>query len=164
MWTATFNEPYFYPKRQGGIMIGPDCVGYVGQIHPATLEGYDVDQELFGFEIDLSRLVRIVPARKKHRPILKFPVAKRDIAILVPESTPILSIIFTIERTGAPILKNVHPFDIFRSDKFGEGMKSVAFSLEFGIEGRTLTDEETERAVTKILAGLEEECGASLRG
>ena len=69
----------------------------------------------------------------------------------------------TIANAAGKLLRNVKLFDIYRGANLGEGKKSLAFSLELRADDHTLTDADTEPVITKVLAALSEECGATLR-
>jgi phenylalanyl-tRNA synthetase beta chain len=157
------DHPFYYPKRQADIIINAQAVGHLGQIHPEIIESYCVPQELFVFEIDLDALAALKPAAKIFTPLSRFPSVKRDIALVVDESVTCESLIHSIRSHGAPVAREVEPFDIYRGEKLGAGKKSLAFFMEFRDDARTLTDEEADRVFEKIVAGVKEDCGAQLR-
>ncbi|VAX24337.1 Phenylalanyl-tRNA synthetase beta chain [hydrothermal vent metagenome] len=159
------RRPYYYPKRQADIVIDGQLVGHMGQIHPSIISSFEVDQELFICEIDITLLSAIEPPVGKHAGVQKFPSIRRDLAIVVDEPVTIDDITDSIGKNGAPGAITCHAavFDIFRGEKIGEGKKSVAFALEFNDKERTLTDEEIDRLFVAILSGLKADCGARLR-
>ena len=157
------SEPFFYPKRQAAVSIDGPQVGIFGQLHPETIERFDVDQGLFAFEIDLSRLARVLPTEWRYTPVSRFPSVKRDLAVVAPEDVAIARIESSIKVHGSKHLREARLFDLFRSDKVGEGKKSIAFSLLFADEGRTMTDEEVDYVFDAIVRGVETDCGATLR-
>lgn len=157
------DHPFYYPKRQADIVVNGQAVGHFGQIHPEVIESYSVPQELFVFEIDLDDLAAVKPAQKIFTPLTRFPSVKRDIALVVDESVTCESLIHSIRSHGAPVAREVEPFDIYRGEKLGAGKKSLAFFMEFRDDTRTLTDEEADRVFEKIVAGVKEDCGAQLR-
>ncbi len=157
------DHPFYYPKRQADIVINGQAVGHFGQVHPEVIESYSATQELFVFEIDLDELAAVKPAPKIFTPLSRFPSVKRDIALVVDESVTLESLIHSIRSHGAPVAREVEPFDIYRGEKLGAGKKSLAFFMEFRDDARTLTDEEADRVFEKIVAGVKEDCGAQLR-
>ena len=157
------SEPFFYPKRQAAVTIDGPQVGVFGQLHPETIDRFDVSQDLFAFEIDLSRLSRVLPTKRRYAPVSRFPSVKRDLAVVAPDEVAIAQIESSIKAHGAKHLREVSLFDLFRSEKVGEGKKSVAFSLLFADEGRTMTDEEVDTVFDAIVRGVEVDCGATLR-
>lgn len=157
------DHPFYYPKRQADIIVNGQAVGHFGQIHPEVIESYSVTQELFVFEIDLDDLAALKQTPKIFTPPPRFPSVKRDIALVVDESVTCESLIHSIRRHGAPVTREVEPFDIYRGEKLGVDKKSLAFFMEFRDDTRTLTDEEADRVFEKIVAGVKEDCGAQLR-
>ncbi len=157
------DHPFYYPKRQADIVLGSVTLGHFGQAHPKTLSAYEAPQELFLFEIDLDRLLDIEADVKMFTPINRFPSVKRDLAVVVPESVTVEQITASIRKHGAKRTREATLFDIYSGDKMIKGSKSVAFSLEFSDEEKTLTDEEANAIFEKILKGLKKDCGAELR-
>lgn len=157
------NEPFFYPKRQAAVTIEESRMGVFGQVHPETIERFEVGQDVFAFEIDLTRLSAVAPPEKQYTPLSRFPSVKRDLAVVAPDDEPIAKITESITRHGGQLLAGVTMFDLFRSEKVGEGKKSVAYSLEFAVDGRTMTDEEADKVFDAIVRGLVTDCNATLR-
>ncbi len=157
------NEPYLYPKRQAVIKVDSVDIGYMGQAHPSVSENYEVDGELFVFELDIDTLSRLAVSVVRHRGKSKFPSAKRDLAVVAPEEMSIERMVESIRKHGGKSLDDVALFDLFRSDKIGEDKKSAAFALKFRNEERTLTDDEADNTFAKIVDGLAKECNARLR-
>ena len=157
------QNPFSTRKDRRLFSIDGPQVGVFGQLHPETIERFDVGQDLFAFEIDLSRLSRILPTKRRYTPVSRFPSVKRDLAVVAPEDVAIARIESSIKIHGAKYLRETRLFDLFRSDKVGEGKKSVAFSLLFADDGRTMTDEEVDAVFDAIVRGVEADCGATLR-
>ncbi|VAX16999.1 Phenylalanyl-tRNA synthetase beta chain [hydrothermal vent metagenome] len=157
------DHPFYYPKRQADVVAGSVTLGHFGQAHPKTLGAYEAPQELFLFEIDLDRLLAVEAGVKMFTPINKFPSVKRDLAVVVPESVTVERLTVSIRKHGAKRTREAALFDIYSGDKVAKGSKSVAFSLEFSDDEKTLTDEEANAIFEKILKGLEKDCGARLR-
>ncbi|MBI5814107.1 MAG: phenylalanine--tRNA ligase subunit beta [Nitrospinae bacterium] len=157
------GHPFYYPKRQADVSVGDQVVGHFGQVHPDTLEAYEISGELFVFELNLDAIAIIGPGVKKFAQLPKFPPVKRDLAVVVDEKVTLARLIEVIRAHGGAGIAGVTPFDIYRGEKLGEGKKSVAFSLEMRAAGRTLTDEEADKVFGAIVAGLEKDCAAKLR-
>jgi len=160
---ATSAHPFYYPKRQADISVGGVALGHLGQIRPETLGGYGVEQGLFALEIDLDVVSATPSAAVKFQKLAKFPSVKRDLAVVVDMATPSAAMVECIRRHGGAIVRHVDIFDVYTGGKMEEGKKSVAFSLEFLDETRTLVDEEANAAFEKILQGLGSDHGARLR-
>ena len=107
----------------------------------------------------------IIPSNKTivYKPLSKYPSVQRDLAVVVEEQTAAGELIKAIQGAGGNNLKSVELFDIYRSPLLGADKKSMAFSLIFRSEGRTLTVEEVAKAFDKIVRALEYKFGAKLR-
>ena len=93
----------------------------------------------------------------------KYPAMVRDIAMIVDEDETVAKIEEVIKAAGTDLLKAVTLFDVYRGEQVGEGKKSVAFSLTYRHDERTLTDDETEAAHAEVLKALKEKLGAIIR-
>jgi phenylalanyl-tRNA synthetase beta chain len=99
----------------------------------------------------------------KYVPVPKYPAVERDIAIIVDEEIEVAKIEQVISKKCKKILENMKLFDVYRSEKLGENKKSIAYSLLFRAQDKTLTDEEINGAMDIIINDLNKELGAELR-
>lgn len=97
------------------------------------------------------------------RALPKFPAVTRDIALVMEEGTTVGSVLDVIRKTGGALLEKAEMFDIYRGAQLLSGKKSVAFSLTFRNAERTLSDDDVNPLMQKILAACEAECNATLR-
>ncbi|HEX6589872.1 MAG TPA: phenylalanine--tRNA ligase subunit beta [Longimicrobiales bacterium] len=108
----------------------------------------------------------IVPAAGgmiTYAPIPVHPAIERDLALLEQGGTSAAAIEATIRKAAGELLEDVQPFDVFRGGTLAAGARSIAFRLRFRAPGRTLTDEEVDRSVQKVLRALKEEHGIERR-
>ena len=114
-------------------------------------------------EVDLKMLGELRAKMGHVRSLPKYPAVTRDIALVMDEATTIGSVLKVIRKAGGALLEKAEMFDIFRGAQVGEGKKSVAFSLSFRNPDRTLSDDDVNPVLKKILAACETNCGAMLR-
>jgi phenylalanyl-tRNA synthetase beta chain len=114
-------------------------------------------------DFDLSVLLAQVPDGHVVRSVPRFPPVQQDIAVVVDESLPAEQVQAMIVQTGQPLLRDARLFDVFRGQQLGAGKKSLAYSLTFQSEERTLTDKVVAKQQAKIVQRLERELGAKLR-
>ena len=100
----------------------------------------------------------------KFTEVPRFPSVTRDIALVVDEHVRAGELTKVIARAGGRMLKEVHLFDVYQGEHVEAGKKSMAFSLKYFDAAKTLTDEEVNTAHDKVLAQVEKQCGAVLRG
>ena len=147
-----------HPGQSALISVNNDIVGLIGKIHP-TVESEDV----YILEIDLDKFLAKKVSRMKYKEISKYPEVKKDIAIVVDDKVTSKDIEVNIKKAGGSLLSSSEVFDIYTGKGIPEGKKSLAYSLTFASQNRTLTDDEINKAVEKIIERLEKELKAELR-
>lgn len=155
--------PSLHPGRSAYLVCEGDTIGYIGEVHPGVLDNYGLQQRAVVMELDLHRLaehVNLVPA---YRPLPKFPAVTRDMAFVVPEHVSVAAIDRTIKEVGGQLLKEVWLFDVYQGKQIPEGHRSLAYSMTYQAEDRTLTDEEVSALHEKIQQKLQEKFQAKLR-
>lgn len=135
----------------------------MGEIHPDVAENYEIGARAYAAELFVDRLVEFGRKEIHYTKAPKFPSMTRDIAVVVDESTPVQEIEEVIKESGTELLREIELFDIYRGEQVGEGKKSVAFSLTYRHDDKTLTDEETNAAQDAVVSALKEKLGASIR-
>jgi phenylalanyl-tRNA synthetase beta chain len=100
---------------------------------------------------------------RKYKEISKYPSAKRDLAVLVNNELKYKDVEKVIKESGGSSLKRIDLFDVFTDKKLGDKNRSMTFSLEMSANDRTLTDEEVNKVIDKIIKNLEKKLGVTLR-
>ena len=162
-YTAVANNPSYHPGRCARVTISGVDVGYLGQIHPLVAANYGMDAEVYCAEIDFDKLFALQLPEPTYTPLPKYPAVTRDIAIVCDEATTVGQAQDVITKAGGKLLRSVRLFDIYRGANLGDGKKSLAFSLTLRADDRTLTDDDSEGTISKILAALKDSLGATLR-
>ena len=162
-YTAVANNPSYHPGRCAKVTISGVDVGYLGQIHPLVAANYGMDAEVYCAEIDFDKLFALQLPEPSYTPLPKYPAVTRDIAIVCDEATTVGQAQDVITKAGGKLLRSVRLFDIYRGANLGDGKKSLAFSLTLRADDRTLTDDDSEGTISKILAALKDSLGATLR-
>ena len=157
------DKKFLHPTRSADILINGVTIGYVGQIHPNVLNELDSDKPVFGGEIYYSELKKYFNDKIIFKPISKYPIVERDLAVIVDEEIACASIIKCIKNAGGQNLDDVSLFDIYRGEQVGKGKKSMAFNLIFISYDRTLNVEEIDVNIQNILKELRTKLNAELR-
>ncbi|MBO4954363.1 MAG: phenylalanine--tRNA ligase subunit beta [Clostridia bacterium] len=164
--TLTFKpeaeHPSFHPGRTASVYIGEQYLGVFGQIHPQVLVNYDIDVPVYAAELDFETMLAVNVPPMLYKALPRFPSMNRDLALIVDRDTTAADIEACIRRAGKKMLCDVQLFDVYQGKQIEEGKKSMAYSLVFRAEDRTLTDAEVNTAVERILKALSE-MGATLR-
>jgi phenylalanyl-tRNA synthetase beta chain len=138
-------------------------VGGGGQVAAGAVDAPAWADPVLAFEVELSPAM----ARREARavtPLPAFPAIERDLALLVPDDLPAARVEACIRSAGGRLLEWVAPFDLYRGRGIPDGTRSIAYRLRFRAADRTLTDEEVDGAVGRVLRRLREELGVERRG
>lgn len=160
---AVFAEAEaFHPGRCAVVTKDGKAIGIVGELHPETLENYGIGVKAYAAKVNVTELLDIANAVKTYKPLPKFPAAVRDLAIVCDENLPVAELEKAIKRAVGSTLESVTLFDVYKGKQIAEGKKSVAYSIAMRSHEGTLTDEQSDAAVKRVLKELEK-LGAELR-
>jgi phenylalanyl-tRNA synthetase beta chain len=144
--------------------LGKSEIGTGGKVKQEVLRLFDIEQEVYCFEFDFNALRSVNPKQVAYKEPLKFPKVIRDFAFIFDRDTNFEEVRNYILTSGAGLLKSVDIFDIFESSSLGENKKSMAFTLQFYDENRTLTEAEVEKEFSSLISLIEQRFNAKLRG
>ena len=149
----------WHPGRCAELIVDGKVVAHAGEIHPRILAQYNLPARSSAFAINLGAL----PASELVRPnrVGVMPAAVQDVALIVESTVPALEVQQALKDGAGDLLESISLFD--RYDKVGDGKVSLAFTLTFRAEDRTLTGEEVSamrEAATNLAA---KRCGATVR-
>ena len=162
-YTAVNDNPTYHPGRCAKVTIDGIEVGYIGQIHPAVAKNYDIDAEVYCAEINFNDLFNLQLDEPTYSPLPKYPSVSRDISIVCDDCVTVVQAEEVITAAAGKLLRNVKLFDVYRGTGIADGKKSLAFSLELRADDRTLTDEDSEGVISRVLSALNDKLGAILR-
>lgn len=145
------------------IYLGKTKIGSLGEVDRKTLKIYDIDQQVVALLLDMTELYKLPEIKSRYNKVSSYPTVSRDLAFTVPSDLEAGKISALIESNGGKYLKSVVIFDVYIGDKIGEGKKSVAYSLEFVSSERTLTDEDIDKVISKLIKNIENTFKAELR-
>ncbi|MFO7951868.1 MAG: phenylalanine--tRNA ligase subunit beta [Bacillota bacterium] len=154
--------PFSHPTRCAKVMIGDVELGYLGQLHPDIAEAWEIDQPVTVGEFDLSVLENMANLVPRVTPLPRYPASSRDLAIVVPKEISAKQLEKTIREAGGDMVSRVKLFDLYEGKQIPEDKRSLAYSITFRLEDRTLTDQEVNQAQQNIEKALFE-LGAVLR-
>ncbi len=148
------EQPLLHPGKSARV-----SAGYLGELHPALLEG-----SWGAFELDLDELFADVPERVVYHDVITFPAVRQDLAFTVDEGVAAGELIDAARDAAGPELQEFRVFDVYRGEQVGEGKKSIAFQAAFQSPERTLSDEDAAAIRRRIVDALGERFSAELRG
>ena len=138
-----------HPGQSAMISVNNDIVGLIGKVHPEITK-----EDVFVMEINLDKLLAKKTGKMKYKEISKYPTVKKDISIVVDTNITSNEIAVAIKKSAGSLLLNTEVFDVYTGKGIEEGKKSLAYSLTFGTNDRTLTDEEINKVLEKIIERL----------
>ena len=150
------KHPFLHPGRQADILYNGKKFGFLGELHPDVARNYELDDRAYVAVIDLKSILPYISFEPHFEGIAKFPAMTRDISMVVPKSVTARSIEDVILSKGGKILESYRLFDIYEGKQIALGYKSMAYTLTFRNKERTLEEDEVNKAMEKILKGLEE--------
>ncbi|HEY4643628.1 MAG TPA: phenylalanine--tRNA ligase subunit beta [Bacteroidota bacterium] len=145
------------------IEINGSYAGYFGSVSEDWLQKFEIDQQVFVCELHVALLQVNRERARKYKPLPKFPGVARDLAFIVDRSTAVEKLKKHVERSGGELLRFVRLFDVYTGENISSDKKSVAYSLEFRSDERTLKEEEVEGIIGEIVREMATAFGAELR-
>ena len=156
---------WLQPGRAAEILAGSETIGWAGNIHPLSLQNFDIEVPVIAFEISVASLLRL---SQKDLPIVEpptYPGISIDLAIVVDESVTAEQLVQRLKSAGGKLLCDIRLFDVYRDAlRVGKGKKSMAFSLTYRADDRTLTSEEVEKTHAKLVEKVLRSTGGEIRG
>lgn len=157
-------SPFLHPGRAAGIEAGGHTLGWIGEIHPEVAEGFGLSSTPFVFGLaDLELIATLFHPQRRYSSLPRFPAVVRDVALMVPGDLPCLRPYELIRKAGGDLVDEVRLFDVYQGQKIPAGYKSLAFSIYYRAEDRTLTDEEVNQVHGALLEVLRRDLGAEIR-
>ncbi|MCI9106281.1 MAG: phenylalanine--tRNA ligase subunit beta [Lachnospiraceae bacterium] len=149
------QHPYLHPGRKADIVYEKQVVGYLGELHPEVADNYKLGERTYVAVLDMPSVIPFADFDRKYTGIAKYPAVTRDISMVVPKEILVGQIEDILAQRGGKMLESYQLFDIYEGSQILAGYKSVAYSITFRAKDHTLTDEEVNAVMKKILNGLQ---------
>src|SRR5690606_37367528 len=153
---ATFSEGIAF-------CLGDRELVRFGMVKKSITKALDIKQPVFYADFKWDNVLHVVSAKIKFAEISKFPIVKRDLALLIDEQVSFAQIYQVVKMVDKNTITDVTLFDVYQGDKLPQGKKSYAISLKLQDANKTLTDAQIEKIMSKVQDSLEKEVAASLR-
>lgn len=153
-----------HPGKTALFKKGRDVIATVGEVHPAVLSAYGITKPVYIFELDATTVMKYMAKDLKYKALPKYPATSRDLAMLVDVDVNAADIEKAMTKAAGQNLTQITLFDVYTGKQVEKGKKSLAFSLTFQSNDKTLTDAEIDPAIEKIVAKLQKDFNANLRG
>ena len=149
------GKNFLHPGRQALISYNGSVLGYLGEVHPAVADNYELGTKTYIAVIDMPNVLPFASFDRKYVGLAKYPAVSRDISMVVPKEIMVGQIEAMITQRGGKILESLSLFDIYEGSQIKDGYKSVAYNITFRAKDRTLNEDDINGAMKKILNGLE---------
>ena len=156
-----YKRQFLHPGKTAALYKGQKKVGYIGTVNPKLLDKLDVKGDVNFFEFSLDEISD--KKNIKFKKFSRFPLAQRDLSFVVDEEITSSSIKDAILSKAGSNLKEINLFDIYTGKGISKGQKSLTYALSWQAVNRTLTDDEVDTAVGRVVAFLSKKFNAKLR-
>lgn len=154
-WKKNEKDNIFQKGFSAEIIIDGKSAGFAGELSFGIFNDLKKIKKILAFEINYGNIIDSAEFEKKYNPILKFPFASRDIALLVPKDVKIGAVTKEIILCAEKEIKEVILFDLYEGKNIPKGKKNLAFRIVFQSDKKTLTGQEIDHFHQKIIHSLE---------
>lgn len=147
-----------HPTKSAYININGTIIGYFAAVHPNLYK-----EDIYVIEINLDTLLSLKTGKLKYKEFTKYPSITKDLAFICNKNISCEDLIKTIKQSAGKILKNVYAFDYYQGNKIEENKKSIAYKLIFESFDKTLSEEEINPILDKVIENVMKKHNAILR-
>lgn len=160
---APFDEICaLHPGRSAVIYAGETPIGYLGEVHPTVQKNYEIGTRTYVAKLLIDEMQPLAQTEITYQPLPKFPAITRDLSLVCADEVPVGDLQADMKKAVGNILEQITLFDVYKGEQIAAGMKSVSFSIRMRSHEGTLTDEQADAAMKRVLKTLKEH-GATLR-
>lgn len=161
------NTPFaetcaLHPGRSAVIYKNETPIGYLGEVHPVVQKNYDIGTRTYVAKLLIDEMQPLAETEITYQPLPKFPAITRDLSLVCADEVPVGVLQSAMKKAVGSILEEITLFDVYKGEQIASGMKSVSFSIRMRSHEGTLTDEQADAAMKRVLKALQEH-GATLR-
>lgn len=163
MYENDESYPFLHLGRQAKITLNDSYIGYIGELHKSVADSYKISGRVYVACLDLTTIQTMTNFDTVYKGIAKFPASSRDLSLILNKEVKAYDIEKTIKKNAGSNLESLELFDIYEGENIGNDKRSLAYSLSFRALDRTLSDEEVQSHMDKVIKALNE-MGVVLRG
>lgn len=160
---AAASVSYLHPGQAAQVIVEGDALGLLGQLHPRIATELKLKQPVFIGELNLERLLALEGEPVRYQPLSKYPTVVRDISFIIPEHVRYGEVEAAIENLGIEEIAAIQLFDVYTGKPLPPDKRSLSISLRLRAPDRTLTDEEINHMVERVMDLLQQQFGAEIR-
>ncbi|MBN2225659.1 MAG: phenylalanine--tRNA ligase subunit beta [Deltaproteobacteria bacterium] len=162
-YTDNGEYPYLDGEQSCAIVSGSTPIGCIGKVDQGIMKNFDLGRDAYILEVNLSRLLDCATREIAFRALSRFPSVLRDISMVVGGNVKSREIVETISVAGDTIIKDVTVFDMYQGKQIQENKKSLALTVRYQSEDRTLTDDEVNMVHGRVIDALKKRLDIQIR-
>jgi len=162
-WVREEENSFFHTGRAASIYREDEYLGTIGEIHPVVAKINGLKKRVYMAELEFSQMVELSSDERIYQPIPRYPGISRDLAFIVDQDLPVGDIVDSLKESGNELVESIKVFDIYTGEHVDKDKKSVALTIKFRHQDRTLVEEEVNDEVEDMIQTLREEYQAELR-
>ena len=155
--------PGMHPTRAAEVVVAGRVRGAVGEVDPEVLAACGATGRVAWLQLDLQEVLGGPRARRRYRPVSKYPPSDVDLAFVVPDGVAAAQVERALRASTGSLLARIELFDAYRGTGVPDGSRSLAYRLRFQAPDRTLTDAEVAEARQRCIDETSRRTGAALR-
>ncbi len=145
------------------VMRGKEEIGKLGKVKSTLLKEFGIKQEIFYCELNSVLLFQSASPKLVIQEVAKFPEVRRDLSLVIDKGISFDEIRSLVLSTEKKLIRNIVAFDVYEGDKIASGKKAYALGFTLQDEAKTLTDEEIDKTMQKLMNAFEQKLGALIR-
>jgi phenylalanyl-tRNA synthetase beta chain len=145
------------------LLRGNEEIGKLGKVKPALLKDFGVKQEIFYAELNTSLLFQAANPKLVIKEVAKFPEVRRDLSLVLDKQVNFNEISNVVLNTEKRFIKNIIAFDVYEGENIPQGKKAYALGFTLLDETKTLTDDEIDKTMNRLMKAFEDKLGAVIR-
>ncbi len=162
-YTDNGGYPYLDAEQSCAIVSGKTPIGCIGKVDPETMKRFDLGRDAYVLEANLSALLGCAAREIAFKPISRFPSVQRDISMMVGGDVKSGEIVETISAAGDALIRDVTIFDMYQGKQIQQDKKSLALTVRYQSEERTLTDDEVNVVHGRVIDALKKRLDVQIR-
>ncbi len=147
----------------GEVLLNGGCVGVVGQVSQGVLHHYGLERAIGAATVSFDVLLECATAKRTYKPVPKFPPVRRDLSVIVDETTTWSELQAVIDAVAQPLRVSMEYVATYRGKQIGAGKKSVTVTLVYRDSAGTLRSEQADEQVEAVMGVLREKLSADFR-
>ncbi len=152
----------FHPGRVAVITKDGQALAILGELSRKTMENYGISARCYVAKLNLPEIMALSTNERIYKPLPKYPATTRDISVVCDDEIPVAKLEKAIKGAVGKTLESIELFDVYKGKQVESGKKSVSYSIVMRSHEGTLTDEQADSAMKRVLKALSE-LGAELR-